>query len=260
MALLKHEELEYFSFQSFPKNIVFQAVFTRKGGVSPSPWDSLNLGGTVGDNRENVIENRRKIFDVINRPVDTIFDVWQVHGTNVICTDIPRPLYEPHEKADAIITNRPGITLMMRFADCVPIFVYDPKHKVVGMIHAGWRGTLNRIAEKVIHTLIVKYNSIPQELITGIGPSIGPDHYSIGRDVVSRVNETFKLRIDEVVNMHNGKTYFDLWNANRIILEECRVTNIEIAGQCTACDLSRWYSHRGEQGKTGRFGAVLGLI
>ncbi len=105
----------------------------------------MNLGVTVGDSRDNVIENRRRVFEVIQRPVETVFDSWQVHGDQVLVTDRPRPLDESHPNADAILTNRPEVTLMMRFADCVPIFFYDPAHGVVGIATPAGRARSRRL-------------------------------------------------------------------------------------------------------------------
>ncbi|MDZ4160079.1 MAG: laccase domain-containing protein, partial [Anaerolineaceae bacterium] len=114
-------DIKYFSFDSLDDTRVVQGIFTRRGGVSPHPWGSLNLGGTVGDVRHNVVENRRRIFEVVQRPVESIYDSWQVHSAKVLCTEEPRPLGSPHIKADAILTNNPRVTLFMRFADCAPI-------------------------------------------------------------------------------------------------------------------------------------------
>jgi copper oxidase (laccase) domain-containing protein len=142
--------LRYFTFDLFDQHGLIHGLFTRHGGVSPAPWDSLNLGGTVGDERANVIENRRRLFEALDRPVESIFDSWQVHGREVICVDRPRPLDAPHPKADAILTDRPEITLFMRFADCVPILLYDPVRRVAGMVHAGWQGTVSFAAAAAV--------------------------------------------------------------------------------------------------------------
>lgn len=259
MAFITAEGLEYFKFSSMDNGNIVHGIFTRKGGISPNPWASLNLGGTVGDSRENVVENRRRIYQVMGRQVESIYDVWQVHSADIICTDEPRPLSAPHIKADAILTNNPGITLFMRFADCVPILLYDPRKKVVGIVHSGWMGTVNKIAARAVQTMHEHYGSEPADILAGIGPSIGPDHYQVGKDVVDAVNHTFGSQSDEVVTHLNGHPTFDLWRANEILLQSAGVESIEIAGVCTACDTDRWYSHRAENGKTGRFGAFISL-
>jgi YfiH family protein len=252
--------LTYWQFESFDPEIVSHGFFTRKGGVSPEPWASLNQGGTVGDVRENVVENRRRIFATLKRPVESIFDAWQVHGNDVICTDLPRPLDEEHQKADAIVTDHAEITLFMRFADCVPILMYDPSHRVVSITHAGWKGTLNQIVAETIRAMKAKYKSRPEEIVAGIGPSIGVCHYQVGQEVYEAAQANFSGNLGSIFTQKEDKWFLNLWEANTITLEKCGVKKIEIANICTACHTEDWYSHRAEKGKTGRFAATLNLV
>jgi polyphenol oxidase len=251
--------LDFVQFESFARHPLHQGIFGRKGGVSPAPWSSLNLGGLSGDSRENIIENRKRIFASFDLPVESIFDVWQVHGNRVICTETTRPLDKEHEKADAIFTDKPGITLFMRFADCVPLFFYDPVKVVIGIAHAGRIGTLNRIAAVCIQTMRDTYGSNPEDVLAGIGPSIGPDHYEVKEDAVSEAEACF-VDTDGILRQESDGTIFlNLWEANRRILAESGVRHIEQAEICTACHTGDWFSHRAEKGKTGRFGALLAL-
>jgi YfiH family protein len=259
MKQVNHDGLSFFQFESESFQQVFHGFFTRKGGVSPNPWRSLNIGGTVGDLKENVIKNRKRIFDVIQKPVESIFDVWQVHSADVICTDSQRKLDEPHQKADAIFTDRLGITLVMRFADCVPIILIDPTKHVVGIVHAGWQGTVSRIVVNAIETIQKRYNVNPTDLIAGIGPSIGPDHYAVGENVYQAAYVAFKSDVDAFFSHSNGTQYFNLWAANSYLLRKMGVEKIESAEMCTACNLQDWYSHRAENGNTGRFACVVTL-
>jgi len=251
--------LRYYSFDYLQPMGVIHGIFTRHGGVSPAPWDSLNLGGTLGDERQNIIENRRRIFNVFGRPVESIFDVWQVHGTEIICADEPRPLNAPHQKADAILTNRPGISLFMRFADCVPILLYDPVKRVVGIVHAGWQGTVNKIAALTIRAMQKQYGSYPPYIFAGIGPSIGPDHYEVGPEVMTMVRKAFGETADLLISQKDRKPHFDLWKANILALNDEGVEHIILSSICTTCNSSDWYSHRGEHGRTGRFAAIIAL-
>lgn len=259
MTFCEHGGLRYFQFDHFPSSDVVHGVFTRHGGVSPQPWESLNLGGTVGDARDHVIENRRRIFEAARRPVETIFDVWQVHSKDVVVTERPRPLDEPHRKADAILTNRTDVTLFMRFADCVPILLYDPRQRAVGIVHAGWQGTVKKIAAEAVQAMRQAYGSRPEDILAGIGPSIGPDHYEIQADVERPALAAFDGRAGEVLFHWRERTFLDLWTANRLTLEACGVKSIQVAEICTACGVDDWFSHRGESGRTGRFGVLLGL-
>lgn len=259
MAITEVGGLRYFSFDSFSADRVVQGIFSRQGGVSPRPWDSLNLGGLNGDSRANVIENRRRIFKSMRRPVDSIFDVWQVHSADVICSDQPRPLEAPHQKADAIVTDNPEITLFMRFADCVPVFFYEPEKHVIAIAHAGWQGTVKNIVTQTVKKMESQYGCQPEHIYAGIGPSIGPDHYEVGVEVVEFVKNLLGESARDVLHPHDGRCRLDLWKTNQLLLERAGVGHIEVAGICTACHLEDWYSHRAEHGSTGRFGALLAL-
>ena len=146
MPFHQSDEIRYYTFESLEDAGICHAAITRQGGVSPQPWSSLNVGGTVGDDAGRVRENRRRSFRALGSPFESLFDVWQVHGTEVVCAKRRARLSQPHLKADAILTDQPGVTLFMRFADCVPIFLYDPLKKVVGLVHAGWQGTVKKTA------------------------------------------------------------------------------------------------------------------
>ncbi len=259
MAIIEKNGLQFFAFDGFPRNAVVQGIYSRHGGVSPKPWDSLNQGGLNGDPRANVIENRRRIFHSAGRPVTSIFDVWQVHSADVICADQPRPLDAPHQKADAIVTNKPEITLFMRFADCVPVFFYEPEKKVVAIAHAGWQGTVKNIVAQTVQTMQDHYGCRIENIHVGIGPSIGPDHYEVGSEVVDRVRLVLGGLAGKVLQPYNGKFKLDLWKTNQLLLEQAGVRHIEVAGVCTACHVGDWFSHRAEHGNTGRFGALLAL-
>ena len=248
-----------YHFTNLTQSGIFHAIFTRQGGVSQKPFESLNFGGTVGDDPIHVLENHKRAFMAINKPLESRFDVWQVHGRDIIVTDSPRMDSERHQKADGIITAQPGLTLLMRFADCVPVMVADPEKKIVGIFHAGWQGTFLRIGDEFISTMKSVFHSNVENLVVGIGPSICPDCYQVGEDLIMKFKDAFGNGYERFLNTINGSYYMDLWMANRLILEECGVKNIEVAGICTAHNPDQWYSHRGEFGKTGRFGAVISL-
>lgn len=259
MRLHQDGALRYYTFELFDQYGLVHGFFTRQGGVSPEPWQSLNLGGALGDERAHVVENRRRIFAALDRPVESIYDSWQVHGTDVICALEPRPLNTESQKADTILTDRPEVTLFMRFADCVPIFLYDPVNKAGGIVHAGWRGTIDQAAAVAVQKMQSYYGSKPEDVLAGIGPSICVDHYEIGRDpnLVERMKQTFNHHSNEVLKTINGSIHFDLQQANQIVLESAGVRQIEQARMCTYSHTDEWYSHRAEHGKTGRFGAAL---
>ena len=258
MPFSHNNGIRYYAFDIFPRALT-QAVFTRRGGISPAPWTSLNVGGTVGDDPDRVRENRVRSFLALGRTLDSLFDVWQVHSADVVFADAPRPANVDHHKADIILTDKPNVTLYMRFADCVPILFHDPKKGIVGITHAGWLGTVRGACAATVKAMREKYGSQPKDILAAIGPSIGVDHYEVGPDVISQAEQAFGDDAKRVIESRDGKTYFDLWNANRIQLEKSGVEQIEVSGICTACHLDDWYSHRAEKGKTGRFGALIAL-
>lgn len=250
--------LEYLAPQFSPFDKIVSGFFTRGGGVSPTPFESLNLSVSTGDDIRNVKENRDRIFKAIDRPVSSIYDVWQIHSDKVICTEKPREVGEESLKADAIFTHNPDVTLLMRFADCVPILIFDPVKLVVGIIHAGWQGTVKEIASKSIELIHKTYGCDPENIHALIGPSIGPDHYEVGENVTHQANKVFS-GMDQIIIKRGDRYFFDLWQANQVVLRRSGVTKIHQTRICTACQTERWFSHRAESGKTGRFAAVIAL-
>ena len=258
MPFHEHNELRYYSFDIFSKSIK-QAVFTRRGGVSLAPWHSLNLGGSVGDDPAHVAENRVRVFTAMGCEPASIHDVWLIHGTSIVYADTPRPLDQPSAKADIIFTDNPNVSLFMRFGDCVPILFHDPKKHVIGIAHAGWMGTVRGVVQAAVEGMQSHYGCKPEDIVAGIGPSIGVDHYEVGVDVISQFQEKYNKDADQILQTRNGSTYLDLWTANAIQLRNAGVEQIQISGLCTACHLDDWFSHRAEKGKTGRFGAIMAL-
>jgi YfiH family protein len=258
MPIKQTNGLRYFQFESFQSHPLTQALFTRHGGVSPQPWSSLNVGGTVGDAPDRVQENRERVFIGVGRPLESLHDVWQVHSADVVHVREPRR-QGSLLKADGLITAVPGVTLFMRFADCVPIYLYDPRKHAIGMVHAGWLGTVRRAVSAAVQAMVRDLGSDPIDILAGIGPSIGPDHYEVGQDVHEQLCTSFGVEAAAFFRKRQGRMYLDLWSANRYLLAQQGVTKIETAGICTACRVEDWYSHRAEQGQTGRFAALFSL-
>ncbi len=257
MQIQKISGLTYFQFESLALPGIFQAVFTRLGGVSPAPWDSLNLGGTVGDDAGRVYENLRRLVQASGFQLEDLVQVKQIHSATVIPA---RGAMDVKYEGDAIITDQSGLLLLMRYADCVPILVADPVNQAVGIAHAGWQGTVKEVSSALVRRMQSEFGSKPDKLLAGIGPSIGPDHYPVGMDVIKLVEDTFKGHEEDVLSPGDDGVKFNLWEANRISLSRAGVKSIEIAEICTACEQEHWYSHRGANGKTGRFAAVIGLL
>jgi hypothetical protein len=250
--------LKYYTFNLLDQVGAIHGVFTRQGGVSPVPWNSLNVGGMVGDAPAHIVENRRRCFHALGRDVSSLYDCWLVHGVDAIRVEKPRGGDE-HLKADILLTDRPEITLFMRYADCVPVMLVDPVRRVIGLVHAGWVGTVNRVAAVAVQRMSEWYSSDPVNIRAVIGPSICVNHYPVGSEVTGKVHAGFGAKANELLESVGDQEHFDLWKANRLVLEQAGVQKIEVAGLCTACNPDDWFSHRAEHGKTGRFGVVLAL-
>jgi len=236
------------------------AIFTRIGGISTGQWAELNVGMTVGDDPKKVIENRKISFKALGRDIKTMSDSWLTHETGVLIYDLPRgPESKIPPKADIILTDNPEVTLFMRYADCVPIVLYDPKKKAVGLAHSGWIGTVKKVGKKAVEAMQARYGSDPKDMIAVIGPSIGPDRYEVGREVVDAVKAEFGEHAGSLLPDYNRRVHFDLWASNELILKEAGVGQIDISGICTSKNNDLWFSHRADDGKTGRFGALIGL-
>jgi YfiH family protein len=260
MPFHQPDHVRYYSFDIFEGEEITHAVFTRVGGVSTKQWSSLNVGLTVGDDPNHVAENRRLSFLAADRPLNTLSDSWLFHGKDVFIYDSPRPSYQRYPpKADIILTDKPGVTLFMRYADCVPILLYDPVKKAVGLAHAGWQGTVKKVGAVAVEVMHKKYGSDPADILGAIGPSIGPDRYEIRGETIEIVKSAFGDEASEVLPRYKHAVHFDLWKSNRMILEKAGLQKIEVAAICTAENLHDWFSHRGSKGNTGRFGVLLGL-
>lgn len=259
MIAIKKNCLTFYQFKRFNDYGIKHGFFTRLGGVSPEPFGSLNMATTVGDTNENVLENLRRMFDVFGLDLATRYDGWQVHSATTICTDVPRNIRTRTIRTDGLITDKPEVTLVMRFGDCVPVIVYDPVQEVSAIYHAGWQGTVAQIGRNVIRNMTEIYGCDPKNIIAGIGPSIGPDHFVVKQDVQEKFVKTFPEEADRIISVENGLIHIDLWRANQITLEKAGVNQIEVGEICTVCNKHEWFSHRGDHGRTGRFGVLITL-
>ncbi len=255
-----------FRFETFRDGRLIHGVANRRGGVSSPPFDSLNLSVKTGDDGEWVVANRRLFEQSMGVSAKQVVFGRLQHGADVAVFRrgglLPN-LSEPGERewpmfvADAAITDIPGLLLVMTFADCVPILLWDPERDACALIHAGWRGTALRIASATVRAMVEAFRTRPGNLRAGIGPSIGPCCYTVGNEVVARIREGYIQEARELLS--DGK--LDLWTANSLDLISAGVSpqSTEVARICTACNTDAYFSHRGEHGRTGRFGACIGL-
>jgi YfiH family protein len=307
--------LQFNHLSQFPE--LTHGVFTRLGGYSQAPFHSLNAALSGGDNFDNVIRNRLLTLQTLHLQTNPCATLWQVHGADVATlgtddtwddwrTDWPHRSYcvehqeiiwtfKPRCKADAIITKRRGINLVLSFGDCPPILLYDPVQSVLGLTHAGWRGTARGIAAATIDAMQEQFGSLPRDIYAGIGPSIGPCCY----EVSEHVRQLFlgQVQFDEMPTAEKyrnlvaesavfsvaprseaSRTHLivgesdaeaqprtslrlDLWqtNRNQLLMAGLLAERIELPEVCTGCHTDLFFSHRAELGKTGRFPAILAL-
>jgi len=237
------------------------AFTTRRGGVGPPPWDSLNLGRHVGDDPRAVDENRRRVFAGLGLDPKSLVTAQQVHGDRVAAAGAPGR----HPATDGLVTDVPGLTLAVFCADCTPVFLVDPTRPAAGVVHAGWRGTVAGIAARAVAEMTARYGSRPVDLVAAVGPSIGPCCYEVGPEVSDAARR--RLGAGVLVPGPGPRPHLDLWEANRRVLVEAGLApeRVHVAGLCTSCLEDLFYSHRretvraGRPSRTGRMAALVCL-
>jgi hypothetical protein len=259
MPFREHLGLRYFYFESLENAGLKHGLFTRQGGRSGKPFQGLNLSYSVGDDRTTVTENIDLACAAIGRPRSSLYDAWLVHGADYQVAEAPRPEHEWAPQADILLTDKPAITLFLRYADCVPILIFDPRCGAMALAHAGWKGSLQDVSGKAVRGMQAEFGSQPQDMLAALGPAICVQHYTVGAELVEAVRGVFGPRADGLLQGINGATQFDLLAANRLALQDAGVGQVEESGLCTASETQDWFSHRGEGGRTGRFGVLMAL-
>ena len=268
MGLCRNGETVYLTFPSFTDvPFVRHAFSTRLGGISKNEFSSMNLAFGRGDSDENVRENYRRFCRAAGFEVNSLVASAQDHHT--VIRRVGRAqrgigIWKPQDQAsvDGMITNEPGVTLVIRTADCVPIFLLDPEKQAIGLVHAGWRGTVGEIGAKAVAAMVKEFGSRPSDLLAAVGPSIGPCCFEVDRPVRDRFAGLTELGPEAFIHSDkNGKYHIDLWETNRRILEKAgiRPERISIGGVCTKCNAEWLFSHRATGGKRGGLAAFLEL-
>ncbi|KOP64155.1 multicopper polyphenol oxidase [Bacillus sp. FJAT-18019] len=259
-----------------PGGTLLTAGFTgRKGGVSLAPYDSLNLAFHVGDRPEDIVENRRRTAAAIGFSLDDWTCGEQVHGVRIGVVregDRGRGSLDrasAFQDTDGLITNVPGVLLTSFYADCVPLYFWDPVTGAVGLAHAGWKGTLGGIAEEIVRSMAAEYGSQPQHIHAAIGPSIGECCYEVDDRVMDHVRNSGNglLISDEVtksalyLDKGDGKYMLNLKEINRDIMIKAGILteHIECTSWCTSCNHDLFFSYRKDGGTTGRMASWIGM-
>jgi polyphenol oxidase len=236
---------------------------TRIGGVSPAPYDSLNLGFTTADREENLRVNRKRFFEAVGIgeiPYRQLIHL--VHGNLVVNADEIPDGTEP-VKADGVVSDRLNVALVTTFADCIPVLLADPVKRAAAVIHAGWRGTFERIAACGVQKMCKDFNSNPCDILAGIGPGIGRCCFEVGPDVTNLFFSEFHNLKDLITDVSNtNRRKIDLQELNREILFQARLRkeNIVVADLCTFCHEDLFFSYRRDGKVSGRMAAVIARV
>ncbi|CAI6020509.1 peptidoglycan editing factor PgeF [Cohnella sp. JJ-181] len=243
------------------------AGFTgRGGGYSAPPRVSLNTALHVGDEEHAVLANRRAIAAALGWPFEAWTCAEQVHGSRVVRVTAEArgqgrlSRESAIQDADALITDEPDVLLAMYFADCVPLYFYDPEHGALGLAHAGWKGTVLNVAASTVSAMAEAYGSDPAAMYAAVGPSIGECCYEVDEAVMSRVRDVVPDDRSFHVPSSEGKSRLNLKEINKHLMIKAGIlpSRIEMSGWCTSCSADLFFSHRKQRGQTGRMMSWLG--
>ncbi|MGB9578221.1 MAG: peptidoglycan editing factor PgeF, partial [Halothiobacillaceae bacterium] len=201
--------------------------------------------------------NHARIYRALDISRSQAVQCHLMHGSvvRVVTTQAGEARLAP---ADGLVTVQPGVMLSMRFADCVPILLHDPRRRAVGLVHAGWRGTLQNVAAAAVRAMAENLGCTAHDITALIGPSIGPCCYEVGAEVVQVFTAALPETASSLLRRDGRRVYLDLWQANHQQLLAAGVGQVYNMKLCTACHRDLFFSHRGDGGRTGRFGVVIG--
>lgn len=238
---------------------------TRQGGVSASPWDSLNLGVGRGDDPAAVAENYRRFCGALGADSARAVLSRQVHGTAVrICTaeDAGKGLTQPRDyNADALVTREAGLPLVVFSADCGVLLLYDPVGRTAGAVHAGWRGCAAGIVEETVRTMQREFSTRPGDLLAAVGPCIGPCCFETDGDVPEAMRAALGPEAEPYLTREGAKWHVDLAGLNRLWLLRAGLApeRIDVCGLCTACHPDLFWSYRKMGDARGAQAALIAL-
>lgn len=258
METIKIENLEYLRASSIPAPHCFT---TRLGGVSEGYLSSMNIGLTRGDRIENVWKN----YEILGNTIG--FDPKNCVLTKQTHTDIVRPVTAAHagtglfgpefSPCDGLVTNTPGLALVVFTADCTPVLLYDAVTGAVGAVHAGWKGTAQDITGKAVDAMVKNYGCDPKNICAAIGPNIGPCCFETDEDVPLALWETYGQAIEKDISQKGSKFYVNLKAVNAYALARRGVCSVEISDECTLCRTDRFWSARAHRDSRGSQGAII---
>ena len=255
--------LTYKQMEDIP--FINHAFSTRLGGVSAGEFSTMNLALNRGDNREDVITNYKLFCNATGLDFNTLVASAQDHNTvvrKVTTADYGIGITKPRDmdSVDALVTNQENVTLVTYYADCTPVFFVDKKNKVIALAHAGWRGTVNKICQNVIETMVNDYNSDTSDIHCFIGPAISKCCYEIDQSCYNEFGKVNGLNLDDIMTpLDNGKYMADLLETNKqvLVLPGVPKENIIISDVCTQCNSELLWSHRATKGHRGTMCAFM---
>lgn len=246
---------------------LLHAVSTRHGGVSTGSYRSLNLSYQVGDEEDKVLHNYHRLSRVLDFDLSSLVTCQQIHHNAIALIDeshLNRNGFLPDRAVpdtDGLATSVPGITLLTRYADCVPLLFYNHSRHTVAIAHAGWKGTFAQIGPLMTECMAREFKCDPRHTLAVIGPSIGPCCYRISNSIAERAVKAAPRAEQCIMTSSDTGLTLDLWKLNRIqlIASGIQEQNIFSAQICTSCTIEDFYSYRREDTVTGRFAALIGL-
>ena len=218
----------------------------------------FTLSYSSSPDREEIRINRHRVAASMGVADERIFFPSQVHLTRIVNVTRDTSKQDLME-TDALITNEKGICIAVMSADCVPILLYDRKNKAVGAVHSGWRGTVAKILTKTLHEMHAAFGTEGKDVVAAIGPSVSQDSYEVGLEVVEAVNGAFGNDHTLMIPQRNGKAKLNLWNANKMQLQDFGVaeSQIETSDLCSVKNNHHFFSAR--KGDAGRYAAGIML-
>jgi polyphenol oxidase len=268
MEPFAYKHHSYFSIENWMEQYpgLVAGLTTKKGGTSTGDYENFNLGFHVGDKLQAVCSNRNQLASLIQFPLKSWVGAEQTHDTVIRkITKVDRgkgsgSYDSAFQGTDGFYTNEEGILLTLCYADCVPLVFISPEHRMIGAAHAGWKGTVNEIAQKMVEKW-GEEGILPNQIFVTIGPSICEKCYIVNDYVINFVEKSLVDVEEKPYNLiKEGQYSLDLRKLNKIILLKAGVPaeNIQISKLCSSCDQFEFFSHRRDQGKTGRMLSYIG--
>jgi hypothetical protein len=228
-------------------------VYTRRGGVSQEPFDSLNARFEIGDNENDVIENRRRICSDLKINHEQLVSLNQIHSDRIV--KVRHEDYGEIDEYDGMIANIAGKFLMIQVADCQAVMLWDEKNKVIANLHNGWKGSAKNITGKCIRKMKKDFGCDPKDINIEISPSLGPCH--------SQFSDPYNELPEDLHKFIKENNHVDFWKVTKeqCINEGIPKSNIKNPKICTVCNNHKYFSYRSDISKngTGRFAVIIGM-